>query len=596
MCGISGYLTSGAVPPRGTLERMADVLRHRGPDDRGYFEDPERRLGLAHNRLSILDLTAAGHQPMIGRDGRTALVYNGELYNFQQLRRELEVAGHVFTSRCDTEVVLRAYEEWGAECVTRFCGMFALAVWDARRRELFLARDPLGMKPLYYTTAIAEWPGFFFASELKAFRVIPRFRPRLSMTALASFMELGYTFDAHQTAFQGVDKLPPGHVLVVREGGRAESPRPYHVLPGRPDDVTEGERSERRTELHAALNAVVAQHLVADVPIGILLSGGLDSSLVAALAARHAPVATFSMGFAGAAFDERPFARKVARHIGSMHQEITITPSEVREQLEETIPVFDDLFDDWGTVSTRLLYKKCRELGVKVVLVGEGADEIFGGYEVFRAAPGLRGPTPWRLLRLWHRYGNRRYGRTRAPFFDLLRGFLRDSGGDWFHSVRRFEARHQLPNHYVMKVDKASMSVSVEARAPYLDRRIADLACRMPAAMLLRGPRNKAVLREIAAEQRLLPPDIIDRPKFGGSIAMNWMDDDPGFRARAREIVLSPGAAWTDHLELRRAMEDYFDRGRQGYAFPHPLSLFRILAWRLMQVELWSRACGVERP
>ena len=184
---------------------------------------------------------------------------------------------------------------------------------------------------------------------------------------------------------------------------------------------------------------------------------------------------------------------------------------------------------------------------------------------------------------------------TGSPFCGLMRGFLRESGGDWFHGIRLFETRHQLPNQYVMKVDKASMSVSVEARAPYLDRRIADFACRLPAVRLLRGPRNKAILREIAAEQGLLPPKIIDRPKFGGSIAMNWMDDDPGFRARARAVVLDPAAAWTDRLGLRRAMENYFDLGRQGYPFPHPLSLFRILAWRLMQLELWSRACGVER-
>ena len=596
MCGISGFMTEGTCPPHELLVRLADALQHRGPDDRGYHYDPGCGLGLAHNRLSILDLTAAGHQPMCSEDGCIALVYNGEIYNFRELRRELEAAGHVFASRCDTEVVLRAYEHWGADCVTRFCGMFALAVWNARRRELFLARDPLGMKPLYYTMAIEGWPGFFFASELKAFRAIPGFRPRLSAQALASFMEFGYTFDEHQTAFQDVHKLPPGHTMVVHSGGRAEAPRPYHVLPARPDVVTEDRHDERRAELHAALDTVVAQHLVADVPVGILLSGGLDSSLIAALAARHSPVTTLSMGFEGAPFDERPFARQVAGSIGATHHEITITPTEVHEHLERTLPVFDDLFDDWGTISTRLLYLKCRDLGIRVVLVGEGADEIFGGYSVFRDAPGLRGPEVWRLIRLWHRYGNRRFGRTMVPFFDLMQGFLRESGKDWFHSVRLFETRHQLPNQYVMKVDKASMSVSVEARAPYLDRRIADLACRMPASMLLRGPRNKAVLREIAAEQHLLPTEIIDRPKFGGSIAMNWMDDDAGFRAYAREVVLDPAAAWTDRLGLRRAMEDYFDCGRMGYAFPHPLSLFRILAWRLMQLELWSHACGVERP
>lgn len=596
MCGISGFLTKGSGPPREWLVRMADALEHRGPDDRGYHHDPAAGVGLAHNRLSILDLTDAGHQPMYNADQSIVLVYNGEIYNFQELRRELESAGHHFASRCDTEVVLRAYEQWGAACVNRFCGMFALAIWDERCRELFLARDPLGMKPLYYSTAIAGSPGFFFASELKAFRTLPGFRPRLSTSAVGSFMEFGYIFDAHQTAFEDVRKLPPGHVLVVREGGRVDAPRPYHVLPAQPDIDTSGTTETCATELHATLDLVVAQHLVADVPVGVLLSGGLDSSLIAALAARHAPVTTLSMGFAGAAFDERPFARRVAGYIGSTHHEIVITPTEVREHLEETIPVFDDLFDDWGTISTRLLYKKCRDMGIKVVLVGEGADEIYGGYTVFRTATELRGPTLWRLIQLWHRYGNRRYGLTMRPFFRLMQDFLLESGGDWFHSVRLFETRHQLPNQYVMKVDKASMSVSVEARAPYLDRRIADLACRLPAAMLLRGARNKAVLRELAAEHRLLPPEIIDRPKFGGSIAMNWMDEDVNFRSHARAIILDSAAVWTDRLGLRRAMNAYFDRGQLGYSFPHPLSLFRILAWRLMQLELWSRACGVESP
>ena len=550
-------------------------------------------------RATIIDLSPAGNQPMSSPCGRVTMVYNGEVYNFQQLRRRLKARGHSFDSHCDSEVVLRSYLEWGPECVRRFCGMFALAVWDSRRELLFLARDPLGMKPLYYTTEITESPGFYFASELRAFRAIPGFKPGMDRTALASFMEFGYTFDPHLTAYKGVRKLPPGHTLTVRKG-KPELPEPYFSPPTAvsrshlPNGTRAGEATDddtdadSRTELFAALDTVVRQHLIADVPVAVLLSGGLDSSLVASLACRDRPVTTISMGFEGGNFSELKPARRVAEFIGSDHQEVTIKAREIRDSLRDTVRVFDDIFADWGTVTTRLLYKKCRERGIKVVLVGEGSDEVFGGYPKFENALDLSGPRPWRLLRLWHNYGHRRYGRTMWPFFRTMNRYLAGSGGDWFHAVRLFETRHQLPNNYVMKVDKASMSVSVEARAPFLDHRIAGRALSLPKERLLKNGRRKAILREIAAEHELLPPETVNRPKFGGSIAMNWMDDDPEFRSFARDVVLDGNARWTDRLGLRGAMEDYFDEGRRGYPFPHPLSLLRVIAWRLMQLNLWS--------
>lgn len=589
MCGISGWmLRPGGSRTDDDLRRLADVLHHRGPDDRGYFVDDARGLGLAHNRLSILDLSPAGHQPLAAADGRVVLVYNGELYNFEALKQDLQARGHVFVSRCDTEVVLHSYLEWGQTCFERFCGMFAVAVWDARSGELTLARDPLGMKPLYFTEAVGVQPGFYFASEIKAFRALDGFRPSLSSTALSHFMEFGYTFDAAQTAYEGVFKLPPGCRLTVRNG-QAGKPQPFFKPAARPVPAAELNYDQERDGLAEVLSGVVREHLVADVPVGILLSGGLDSSLVAALAARQNRVTTISMGFEGAAFDERPAARAVATFIGSDHHEVTITPREIQESLDETVRAFDDVFDDWGTITTRLLYLKARQLGVKVVLVGEGSDEIFGGYPKFSAVSRLAGPQAWRLLRLWHMYGHRRFGRTLLPFFRVMRDFLGEAGGDWFHAVRLFEATRQLPNHYVMKVDKASMSVSVEARAPYLDRRVAEHAFRLPSDFLLRNGTNKAILRDIAASQGLLPPSACAQAKFGGSIAMDWMDKAVGFRDFARGVVLADDAPWTDALGLRGAMVDFFDRQRSGYRFPHPLSLFRVLAWRLMLINLWSR-------
>ena len=409
MCGICGWvLPQGQKRDTAQLSSMADAIAHRGPDDRGYFVDERRGVALAHNRLSIIDLSSAGHQPMISDDCKTVLIYNGELYNFRELRKELEGLGHVFRSRTDTEVVLRSYIQWGKSCLDRFCGMFAFALYDSRFTDsrLFLARDPMGMKPLYYTT-LPGVKGFVFASEIKAFLALPDFKAKMNRFSLNQFLEFGYTFDEHATSLEGVYKLPPGHMLEVRNGS-AGVPKPYFAPPV-PAANNLCDLREREEELYATLSEVVAQHLVADVPVGLLLSGGIDSSVTAALAARDAKITTISMGFAESDVDERSYARIVSDFIGSNHIEVTIHPEEVREDLEDVVWYFDDLFADWGTVSTRLLYKKCREKGIKVVLVGEGSDEIFGGYPVFEASMDGRGPKVWRLFQLYRRYAGRRW-------------------------------------------------------------------------------------------------------------------------------------------------------------------------------------------
>ncbi len=585
MCGISGwhFKTRGSGEPE--LSLMADAMTHRGPDDRGYYTDKARGIGLAHNRLSIIDLTPAGHQPMVSEDGNFVLVYNGEIYNFLELKRELESLGHRFRSRTDSEVVLHSYIEWGPDCVKRFCGMFALAVWSSPENKLFLARDPLGMKPLYYTSLPGD-KGFVFASEIKAFLALPGFRVKVNPAALKQFLEFGYIFDEHATSLQGVSKLLPGHRLEVVDG-HSTPPEAYFIPPA-PDEKDDRGLQERVRELHQTLSEVVTQHLVADVPVGLLLSGGLDSSVVAALAARHARVTTISMGFAESGVDERPYARLVANHIGSEHLELLIHPRELSESLEEVTWYFDDLFADWGTVSTRLLYQKCREDGVKVVLVGEGADELFGGYTIFEAAQARTWPLHWHLFQLYRRYAGRRYGGQFSKFLSVMKGYLRQSGGDMFHAVRLFESRNQLPNNYVMKVDKASMSVSIEARAPFLDRRIAELAYRTPSKFLLADGTNKFLLRSMAEQFRLLPPEITRRPKFGASVAASWMDESEAFRDYARRVILDR-EGWVDELGLRPAMTDYFAGRRQGYAFPRAISIFSNLAWRLLLLNLWSK-------
>lgn len=580
MCGIAGVaLEPGREIDTAALEAMAATLRHRGPDDHATWTDPRAGLGLTHNRLSILDLSAAGRQPMVARGGQV-LAFNGEIYNFAALRAELERAGRSFQSRTDSEVVLQACEAWGSAALARLAGMFAFALADPARERLLLARDPLGMKPLYYT-ALPGGGGLVFASEIKAFLALPGFRARLDRDALAQYLELGYTYDLHGTSLVGVRKLPPGHTLVIERGRVGEPRRFYH--PPRPDPGDERSLDTRVDELHHVLGQVVGEHLVADVPVGLLLSGGLDSSVLAALAARHGPVRTLTMGFSAARFDERPQARAVATFIGSAHEELLFGPEELHADLEDAVACVDDLFADWGVLSTRLVYQRARALGLKVVLVGEGSDELFGGYDVFTQSPG-----PLALARLYRKYAVRRYGRGYFRFRRAFQACLRAAAGDLFHAIRLFELRHQLPNNYVMKVDKASMAASVEARAPYLDVRVAEVALRTPRRHLLAQDTNKLLLRELARRHRLLPDDVTARPKFGGSIAANWITDSPDFRRFARTHVLKP-RGWADALRLRDPMQRFFDHDQAGYAFPRALSIFEHLAWRLLLLSLWSR-------
>lgn len=580
MCGITGWLyTPGLEPAPEALARMTLAIRHRGPDDEGFFREPAAGLALGFRRLSIIDLSNASHQPMIDAASGVAMAYNGELYNFQALRRELQSLGHSFLSSGDSEVVLRSYLQWGMDCLARFAGMFALALWDPRSATLHLARDAMGMKPLYvYPTA----NGVAFASEVKAFLQLPGFTARPDAAGLQQYLEFGYVFDEERTTLQGVQKLAPGERLALR-GGKIIARHRWFTPPA-PDKADKRGEAERLAELGATLQQVVAEHLIADVPVGLLLSGGLDSSIVAALAAREGPLTTICMGFGDSDIDERAHARQVAEYIGSQHLDVLISPQNVKDEVQQGAWVFDDLFADWGTITTRLLYRRCREQGLKVVLVGEGADELFGGYDVFKLPQRLG---LWQQFRLYQRYAGRRHGSLFGDFRAVVRDNLAAGDGDAFHAVRLFESRRQLPNQYVMKVDKASMAESVEARAPYLDRRVAELAYRTPPDWLLRGGENKYLLRALGRQNGLLPSAISARRKFGAPLAAGWMGDDPAFRSFARGQILAPGSQ-TEQLGLAPAMREYFDGGQSGRRWPASLSIFSNLAWRLLLLELWS--------
>ena len=582
MCAIAGFL--GPSAPR-ALEAMLEAMRHRGPDDRGVFRDVEAGVVLGHNRLAIIDPSPGGAQPMRNEATGDVLSFNGEIYNFRELRAELEARGVGFRSRSDTEVLLRALGAWGLDALGRLAGMFAFALWRPRERALYLARDPLGLKPLYWR---GDKRGAAFASEIGGLIAALDAPPRLDRRALHQFLEFGYTFEDQRTCLQGVRKLPPGHYLrLTLETPEAEPVRYYRPeLAPRPASQAENAVEE----LHETLSVVVRQHLVADAPVGLLLSGGIDSSLLAALASRETRLRTLTMGFSRSGLDERGEARRVARALNCEHEELEIAPEDIARAAAESAKHFDDLFADWGLVSTRLLYAKARERGLKVVLVGEGADELLGGYDIF-ARTHARTPQRLWLWRLYRAYAGRRWGGQFGVFRQAMERGLGEVGGDRFAAIRLFETRHQLPNNYVQKVDKASMSVSVEARAPYLDRRVADIAYRLPEGMLRSGGADKLALRRVAERFGLLPPDVIARPKRGGAVAATWMDEAPGFRAFARERLLD--GRWTRELGLTPAMRAYLVEGRAGYPFPHALSIFRNLAWRLLILELWSDACGV---
>jgi asparagine synthase (glutamine-hydrolysing) len=593
MCGIAGWLGTPAL----TTTEQDDIqaaLAHRGPDDEGRFLDQKAGVGLLHRRLSIIDLSPLGHQPMANEDGSIVLCFNGEIYNFASLRLELEGKGHVFRSRTDSEVLVHGWEEWGEDTLTRLRGMFAFAIWDAKQGRLTLARDPMGIKPLYLLRSLAG--RLVFASEMKAFLGLESFTARPDRRALRQFLEFSFIPDPTRASLEGVEKLPAGHVLSISledvVAGRLPRARAFF----RPPRVVASQAGEesldaRADRLFEALSEVVRQHLVADVPVGMLLSGGLDSSVIAALARRTGPVRTISMGFSDSKLDERPFGRAVSRFLGTDHEEVVIRPEEIAAGLEESSWFVDDLFGDWGVITTMVLYRKCREAGIKVVLVGEGSDEIFGGYPDFVSAGGseAEGVSVFRRgLRLYRWFSGRRWGRELLPLVKLVKELDAETGGDPFSTVRLFETRHQLPSNYNMKVDRASMAASVEARVPFLDQRVAEEGFRTPREMLLRDGTNKYLLRHMAERHGLVPQETAWRPKLGGSIAASWIEDSEAFRAYAREVVLDP-SGMTATLGLRRAMKDYFDRGRSGYRPPSGLGILSIVAWRLLMLNLWAR-------
>jgi asparagine synthase (glutamine-hydrolysing) len=575
VCGIVGWLGEAPFSAE-RLEQATQRLHHRGPDDGGTWSTERGRVAFGHRRLSILDLSSAGHQPFVTSDGRHAIVYNGEVYNFEALRRELEALGHRFRSRCDTEVILEGYRAWGDSVVQRLRGMFAFAIWDAPRHRLFLARDRLGIKPLYY-----HWDGrtFAFASELKAFDPLPALDFSVDDTALFDFLTYLY-IPAPKTPYQRIRKLAPGHTLGFLDG---------RVLIERYWDVDFHRVGPRRTEADAvaALRDVLADavnaHLVADVPVGCLLSGGVDSSGVAALATRSGvPLRTYSIGFDDASDDETPFAREVANAIGARHTEARVSLTTARGLTERIPEWYDEPFGDTSAIPTFMVSQVARK-DVKVALSGDGGDEVFGGYESYaRHRRRARFPSLPSAFRGWlpDRLARSPLMRLRggATLVDGLRGELErhvailggftapekrrylaagrrwDGYDDYWYfrqhwredldqlsRLQYLDLKTYLPDDILTKVDRASMAVSLEVRPPLLDHLLVEHVAALPVALRNPGGALKHLLKR--ALEGLVPPSVLTRRKRGFSIPLaRWADDLLGHDARG----LTPMQRWLE--------------------------------------------------
>lgn len=618
MCGIYGRVGfDGAIAPSAADWAAVRCLAHRGPDDEGLWSGASAVLGM--RRLAVIDLPS-GHQPMSNEDGTIWLVFNGEIYNYRELRTELLGHGHQFSTNGDTEVLVHGYEQWGDGLLDRLNGMFAIALWDGRTQTFWAARDRVGVKPLYY---FEDGARLILASEIKAILAQPDVPREVSETGLLNFLAYGHSV-APQTMFRGIRKLPPGHLMRVSKGTVAIREW-WDADPSTPTTLNE---TECIAKVRSLLEDSVRLRLIADVPVGAFLSGGLDSSAVVALMSRQMdrPVETFSIGFGGGAvFNELPDARRVAQHLGTTHHEMTVSPGELSGVLETLVYHFDEPFGDAAAFPTYLVSRLARA-HVTVALTGEGGDELFGGYRRYWAArwvkmlsvitgvpggallTGAAGVLPRfrRIKKLVEASSARgaaaqyssllrvfsddmmkstldaRYAQVAAAYdasamYEQL--FQRARGADEANRMMYADLKTWLADTYLEKVDKTSMATSLEARVPLLDYRLVEFAMTMPSTFKIAGGETKRVLRRAVAD--LVPASTLKKPKHGFAVPT-----DPWFRGELRgfafDVLMDPRARqrgvfrpvaverlWRDHQSGREVRDTHL--------------------WLLMNFELWAR-------
>lgn len=635
MCGIAGFWDLNGSDGS-ALRAMGCALCHRGPDDEGFWMDQDTGVGFAHRRLSILDLSPEGHQPKVSAHGRFTLSFNGEIYNFRELRTELTTLGHEFRSSSDTEVLLAAFEEWGVPGgITRCAGQFAFAVWDSIERQLWLGRDRLGEKPLYF-----GWTGdaLLFSSELKAMRAHPKWAAGINRNALAEFLRLGYV-PGPQSIYLGIEKLNPGTLARFDVGQRdrmthrhvywslsSVATRPRRDLPV--DDV------EITAEFDRVLRRVVEQEMVADVPLGAFLSGGIDSSLIVGVmqALSAQPVRTFTIGFHERGYDEAQHAKAVARHLGTDHTELYVTPDQARQVIPKLPSIYDEPFADPSQIPTYLVSELARR-SVVVSLSGDGGDELFGGYNRYfhgariwrrigalppalrhAGAVAARSVTPrtwdrisagmkWMTPRRYH-FGapgdkihkladvltaegpTELYTRLTSHWRDA-RAVVRGAGAnelmashpemDFISRMMYIDTLGYLPDDILVKVDRASMAVSLESRAPFLHHEIVEFAWRLPLNLKVRGNTGKWLLRALL--DRYVPRALIDRPKMGFGVPIDsWLRGplrDWGEELLARDRLAREG--FFDADAVRKKWEEHL-RGTRNWQY---------LLWDVLMFQAW---------
>jgi len=617
MCGLAGFFgpaTRNDADLSAIAQRMNDTIYLRGPDSHGVWSDQAHGLALGHRRLSILDLSPEGHQPMVSSNGRFVIVFNGEVYNFRDLRAELEAAGHAFRGHSDTEIMLAAFCQWGVQAATkRFNGMFAFAVWDRDEKLLHLGRDRLGEKPLYY-----GWMAdgtLLFGSELKALKAHPSFQGEINRDAIAGLLKLNYIADPH-SIYQGIYKLPPATLLTW--DGSSARPKPEHywdlraVAEASIQDPYRGSEQEAISELEALLKDAVGIRMVSDVPLGAFLSGGIDSSTIVALmqAQSSKPVRTFTIGFHEKNFNEAGFAKEVAQHLGTDHTELYISPRETLDVIPKLPAMYDEPFSDYSQIPTFLVCQMARQ-HVTVALSGDAGDELFSGYERYfvgrslwnkiSALPGwgrkataggltlLSARTlntliePFKKL-LPAKYHHVSVGDKLHKLAEVLRvsepvdmyqnlvshwkhpeqvvingrepiTALTDNSNwprvpDFTHRMMHLDMETYLPGDILTKVDRASMGVSLEGRIPLLDPRVIEFAWRIPLSMKVKGGQGKWLLRQVLYKH--VPQKLIDRPKMGFSVPIGeWL------RGELRD--------WAE------ALLDESRLKREGYFHPAPI-------------------------
>jgi asparagine synthase (glutamine-hydrolysing) len=628
MCGITGYWARRGDPSAWLADLGASVasLKRRGPDDDGVWVRNGGRVALGQTRLSILDLSPLGHQPMRSPDGALTMVFNGEVYNFAVVRAELEALGHRFRSTGDTEVILAALQEWGVAAVDKFIGMFAIALWNERERRLMLLRDRMGVKPLYYA-----WNGssFWFGSELKALRAFAAWQPEVDRDALGEYLQYGY-ISAPRSIYRNVQKLLPGHWLELAEVGEPVAHR--YWSPPAPGESLQDDEHALEQRLETLLIDACRYRMVSDVPVGIFLSGGLDSSLVAAILQRYGggEVRTFTIGFDDPRYDESRHAKKVAEHLGTRHTEQIVTPGDMRGVLEQWAELFDEPFGDQSGVPTYLVSKMARN-HVKVALSADGGDELFSGYSHYgvvldREKSLSKIPLPLRqaiskipvsALRGIGGHAMRRKLVERVEklqvmmpaldqptMYDLAMSFWTPwdiralLGGDaaprervevpsvaglssFADQMVRCDLRHYLPDDILTKVDRTTMAAGLEGREPLLDHRLTEFALRLPLA-LRRGPLGtKHLLRKVL--YRYVPRELIERPKQGFAIPLSsWLR---GELAPLLDNYLAPRRIRAGGLFDPDMVAKTVANFRDGGAEHDRLDVQKV--WLLLAFEMW---------